>query len=213
MSEENQVIEAEYCDPEFELCKQEWNDSMWDNWEYTPSDGDLAVIIQGSLGVVNVALPILLWYLYQNGGDRLVEESLFWYTWYIGWITHAALWGGIVILWPLTYLDVDVLNYTYVMLSNVIMFAGPAAYWAIIGSFLGAVITYNEYSAAVSYAEYWITLGVYALLAGGTAIGQFMMAYPLNFWYYVNPEIEAQEQEVGDETNEGELDQANLLAF
>jgi len=203
----------QFCDPEFELCQASWNDPMFDGYMYAPWMGDLAVLIYGIIGVINVATPILLYVLYQEMGDRLAEKSAFSYAWRFGSMTHVFLFGLIALLWPFTYLNVDFINWTFLMWANIITFAAITVYWVIIGVLATSIWTYNALDAKTSLTEQWITLGVYALFAGITGAAQIIFMYPLNYWYYVNPYVDSRSDDtVGDEENEEELEIANLAS-
>jgi len=199
--------EHHYCDPEWEYCEMASWDRQTDMWnmEYEAKDGDFAVLVYGLTALVNVALPAILWWVWQEGGDRLEKYSAFWYTWYIGTLTHISLWGGILIMWPLTYLDVDVINYAFIMWASLISVAAISIYWVIIGGLSVSLYVYNPLEAMTSKMEQWITLGVYALFAGLTGATQLMFLYLLMNWYYVNPYLEgAYDMEMMEEVEEEE---------
>lgn len=195
MSEEVPVTDMPVCDPEIEDCEMM---APMDE-PYHPDDGALAHLLYGSVAVVNSLAPVLLWFFWKEGGEALERKSLLWWGWYAAWVLHLALWGVPTILFPLTFIDVDFINYLFVFWANLILAAPFSFYWMTAIVFFLAALLWEE-GHTVSMIEHWITFGAYLIIAGGTSFVQIAYLEDLNYWYYLSEMVA--DEEMVEETED-----------
>lgn len=191
MSEEIPLDEQPQCDPEFDADCELAGEVA----EYTNEDGQYAVLFYGITAVVNSLLPTFLWFFWKDGGDALNVKSLLWWGWYAGWILHAALWLIPTILWPLTYLEVDFINYLFVFWANMIIAAPFSFYWVIATILFLAALFWEDPNKA-GLLEHWLTFSIYLVIASLTGWVQLWYLEDVNLWYYLDVEPTEEEEEV-----------------
>lgn len=198
MSEEIPVADMPLCDPEIDVdC--EMMEEMYE--PYSSDDGNLALYLYGGVAVVNSLAPILLWFFWKEAGEALVKKSLLWWGWYAAWILHLTLWGIPTILFPLTFIGVDFINYLFIFWANLIIAAPFSFYWLTAGVFFVAALLWEEPNQ-VSMLEHWLTFAAYTVIGAGTSYVQLWYLEDLNMWYYIGDSMDMPEMEEVEEATE-----------
>lgn len=191
MSEEIPVTDQPICDPEIDVdCEVMEMESD----SYHPDDGQLALYLYGGVAVINSLAPVLLWFFWKEAGEALERKSLLWWGWYAAWVLHLALWGLPTILFPLTFIGVDFIDYLFIFWANLIIAAPFSFYWMTAGVFFMAALLWEE-GNTVSMLEHWITFAAYVIIGAGTSYVQLWYLEDLNLWYYLGDQTEEVEAE------------------
>lgn len=204
MSEEIPVTDQPICDPEIDVDCEVMEAEMD---MYEPGDGDLAVLLYGVTAIVNSLAPVLLWFFWKEGGEALDKKSLIWWGWYAAWILHLILWAVPTVLYPLTFIDIDFINYLFVFWANLIIAAPFSFYWMTAAVFFMAALLWEEPNK-VSMLEHWLTFAGYTVIGAGTTFVQVWYLEDLNMWYYLSGMVEeAEEEEEIEEVAEDVLEE------
>ena len=94
-------MSVDTCNPEIEVCDSE---------KYTAIQGEFSSTVWiGTIAVVQTILPLILRYVAVSDAVSSSSSTLYKYSW-AGWVYgHLLIDGLLMILWPLTYFQIDVL--------------------------------------------------------------------------------------------------------
>jgi len=174
------------------------------------------MIIYLVLALVNIGYPqAIIWIFYP---DYLLAwavapfyTSLAWF--FTNWV-HIALWGMLLLLWPITFFaELGFFNYFYYLWAQIALYGGVySCYWALLILFgLGAILDTHADSDAAQLA--WIFFGSYAVLAGVTSFLQKWYLLDLERFLRDNKTIDEEDYEevvavaTVEETADGETPQ------
>lgn len=122
----------------------------------------------GAVGVVNSALPSLLWFFWKEQGGALTIDSLLYWGWQAAWIVHTTCWSIIALLFGFTSFRLAWVDQMFMFWANMISAAPFSLYFAVETVLFLATLFWEEPNKA-GEVEHWITLGVYTVFAGATS--------------------------------------------
>ena len=152
-----------------------WKGGFCPTWDAAYSKPELALLVTGLISIVNSVMPVLLFYWWRFTTSKLVNAQmfynpLFYHGWQIYWIINLALFCLPTFIFPLLYMEIDVLSHFYVWWFDFLLIG----YWSIVYQvlmillFMVAAIEIDS-SQGISKLDAWLDFTIVFMLAGVTA--------------------------------------------
>ena len=176
------------CDPTIEECER---------WEITYDNGSFwNTAILGFVSLVLGTLPLFMKFTFSDVEEKKYSssDSNQGFAINIWWASHFSIWFLLAVVWPLSYLEVEILNFIYIV------------YWQLIGLWVGFITLFmcaglfifagaNETDTAYKYAFAILGVEIPALI-----LVYFM--YDDAFAFYVPQPIYRQVNDPSDQTQD-----------
>ena len=81
-----------------------------EDYLYDPQKSLGALILHGLVAWLNTLVPTICWFSWKGGGSNMNQANVFYWAWYVFWVSHLVLWAFPAFMFLFTFYQLQWAN-------------------------------------------------------------------------------------------------------